>query len=672
MSSKSKAARKRAEAESAADAADSKPAEVSQPSPEVSESAAAAADQPSTSNSQDGESPVETKSNVAAAPEAAEAAPSASATVPSEAIPVPPSPMEAAGAAAAVDESKAAAALEAAKGVTQDTALLQRANVYQAVKTEGILALQAWHEKLLNFFTQQRAPYLQKLDNIQLRVKNGEAALIEAKRLLAFLAEVHASYAKHLQAVSLFGTPLERLPNRPTEATTTAGGAHPPPPPPPPPASDRRPSVPTSASGQPVPPAALAANLTVPSHATGLGMEIPLPEGATVDPSALSLAVLAGFTYQQADKTRVMSEQIKQTIATVTMLQKTYANRANSDINQMRDLVQQCEKAAKEVDQIFKTHLEIYGYYSRALSPAPASPTGKGQQETPSQVLTAPSRKDLWRSEQIYRERVVALTKLHETFFTQCSQLLEDMSAAEQQRALKLHAIISDTIARYDQYFGALHRTNASAATETQQCLIVANRNHSVLKQLQQAQLAAQLGSQEAKVAPAPPPGPFPPNLNIVLAGPAERRTSILKNWTPVYLVLTKDNFLYCYAGEDVDTSAEVDKLLGTQPGLPAGTLITTSDPRQARLVLKPGRSVESNELWIADLYHTVAVPGEGRPEDESPNRAGLGFLFTLRVTPPGFFSRNWSVTLRCKTTEETQMWLKAINSHNKGTTNNA
>ncbi len=576
-------------------------------------------------------------------------------------------------------------------GTLQD--FIARKSAYQQTKTEGVLALQTWHDKLLLFFSSQRAPYVQKLDNMQVRVRNGERALSEAKRLLTFQMDTYLDMYKRFRATTVFNTPLEKIPTMPggghnvhhggsgslaiaapsstsSSSTPTAAGAVPP--------------TTLSPPGGAIDDAALAASGQQAASNTGgttyaIG-DLPIPEGGAVDPSVLALSVVASMTFQSGEKARIMADQIKAAIVSVNTLAKAYGQKAQGDIEKMKTLVKQCEQATLGVDQSFKAHLELFNFYSRAValghSAGGPSASVAAASESVTQLMS-PSRKDMWRSEMAYRERVVSLTKLHEGFFTQCSALLEDHSAAEQQRALKLHAILSDTVFNYSQYHASLHRLSANTQTEVQQCLVTANRNHQRAKQQQALELQRQQassavaippGSSEAKTAAvsaaaaAPPPGPFPTNLNVVLAGAAERRTKLLKNWKPVYLVLTKDNFLHCYSIDDLDTSAEVDKFLGPSTSGSNAGLVTTPDPRQSRFVLKSTKSVENAEVWTADVYETTASLGDGKDE----GLAAQGLVFNISVVPTAFFASSWTSVLRLRTKEETQMWINAINEHKK------
>lgn len=146
-----------------------------------------------------------------------------------------------------------------------------------------------------------------------------------------------------------------------------------------------------------------------------------------------------------------------------------------------------------------------------------------------------------------------------------------------------------------------------------------------------------------------PKPGPFPPNVNLIIAGRIERETSFWKKLLPVYCVLTKDKFFYIYSMDDVDLTSKTNEIMG------GGTFstATTKDPTAVRFALKQGKAIDDAEK-VADAFYLTATQQEGKD------------MFELVYAPPGVFTSGWKFNFKCATVKDAADWVEAINAHKK------
>jgi hypothetical protein len=488
------------------------------------------------------------------------------------------------------------AAIDAATDA-ETKAFLVQSGEYLDDKSAAVAKLNEWNAKILTFFAFQRAPYLQKLNNALARVTNGEQALNEAKDWIKFMSSVHGSASSKLRGVSFFGTDLHKTKNKLPQ----------------------------------------------------------LPPSGDSDPSVLALSQLTQLSYASHEKHALVVDDLKRISVSVDKLTKNYGTKAQKDIQKMLSQVKDCEDASNDIDKLFHKHVDQFNYYLQAMR-------AEGSDKTYSK-LTSSSRKDMWRTEQVYRERVIALTAQHKVFFQQCTALLEELHKAEQERALKLHTVLQETSNLFVQYYAGMHAVATASHAAVQGAVQTAVTNYQQQREQQQQQqlvLASQASpkrpvgtsataaSNEKLVKPEPP-GPFPQNTCVVLAGAVQIEKGFFKKWKKFYLVLTKDHFLHCYSLDDVDTSGENSEIFG--PG--TGTFSTTKDASKVRFLLREGKSAEGDETWTADAFDATAEPA---PKGDTS--------FLLKVTPAGIFSSNWDAVIKCDSVVERDLWIAAIREH--------
>lgn len=225
--------------------------------------------------------------------------------------------------------------------------------------------------------------------------------------------------------------------------------------------------------------------------------------------------------------------------------------------------------------------------------------------------------KDLWLTEQTYRESVGALKTAHSKYVAAAQKLSAELNKLEQQRIANVQACLTEFLQGEQTMWT---HVNALAVP-----VLVALGNIEPAAEVQAQHQRMKSAASEHKEGNGHPahaghkeggaaenvvksPGMLPPCQLFAMTGFVERKTNLLRRWQLDFLVFTRDHFLYCF---------EADKM----------------QEQAAKGEAKWNVSIE-HALWSIDFRHAKCVV-----ENEK--------TFTVDVKPPGIMSRNWKAEFR-------------------------